>query len=389
MVNWRRVAIGGLVGGVMIFGIVRSIDMMLMQFGLDAGERLSNLRVYIAAAQAVLNGRDPYTVVIENGEVFTYPPFAAALFTPFALLPDTVAHWLVTGALVLAAVGVARLAPREGPVTRTGVLLLLALVLASGVFRDSLRFGQVSLFLVLAVLFDASLPDSSRWKGVLLGITAAIRLTPLAIVPFLLAGKQYKMAARAMAAFLVATLAGFAVAPGPSTAYWGELLWHTARVGDDGAWSNFALRGSLERTLGGAISTSAWIGLALIFAAGLAWLVYRRTSDQPRIDAGELVLVGGLASLVLSPITWTHHMGWVLAALPLLWARRHRLLAVASALMMALPVYALARGGYLGSWYEFGLALRMLLCVAAAAVLASGVRLPAPPRSAGSVGSPS
>src|SRR5690606_29634687 len=147
--------------------------------------------------------------------------------------------------------------------------------------------------------------------------------------------------------------------------------------------------GTLERTVGGAVSTSVWIGLALAFAAGLAWLVYRRTSEQPRVDAGELVLVGGLASLVLSPITWTHHMGWVLAALPLLWARGHRLLAVASAVMMLLPVYAIARAGYLGSWYEFGLALRMLLCVAAAAVLASGVRLPVRPRSKRSVGSPS
>lgn len=389
MVNWRRAALGGLIGCVMVLGIARSIDMVLMQFGLDPAERLSNLRVYLAAAEALLSGRDPYTVVLENGEVFTYPPFAAALFAPFALLPDTVAHWCVTGALVLAAVGVARLAPREGPLTRTGFLLLLAVLLASGVFRDSLRFGQVSLFLVLAVLVDAALPNTSRWKGVLLGVTAAIRLTPLAIVPFLLAGKQYTMAARAMAAFLGATLVGFAVAPRPSAEYWGELLWHTARVGDDGAWSNFALRGTLERTVGGAVSTSVWIGLALAFAAGLAWLVYRRTSEQPRVDAGELVLVGGLASLVLSPITWTHHMGWVLAALPLLWARGHRLLAVASAVMMLLPVYAIARAGYLGSWYEFGLALRMLLCVAAAAVLASGVRLPVRPRSKGSVGSPS
>jgi hypothetical protein len=67
-------------------------------------------------------------------------------------------------------------------------------------------------------------------------------------------------------------------------------------------------------------------------------------------------------------------------------------LAVASAVAMAVPFYYIAKNGYLGPFYEFGLVIRMLLCVAAAGVLASGVirrrsRAPGPPEEAASVGS--
>jgi alpha-1,2-mannosyltransferase len=387
-VKWRRAAIWVVV----VAAFVRAIDAVQLQFRMPVDERLDDLRVYLAAGNALLHGIDPYTVTLEHGEVFTYPPFAIALFAPLSMLPVAVAQWLVAVALFAVAVGLARRAPRVGPLTGAGFWVTLAVVLGSEVFYDSIRFGQVSLFLVLAVVFDATLPANSRWKGVLLGLTAAIKLTPLAIVPFLLVGKQYKMAARAAVAFFAASLLGFAIAPGPSREYWGKLLWSTARVGDDGSLGNFALRGTLERTVGGSISTSGWIGLALLFAGGLCWLIYRRTPARNQIPAGELVLVGGLASLVLSPITWTHHMGWMLAAVPLLWGRGYRVLAVASAVAMAVPFYYIAKMGYLGPFYEFGLVIRMLLCVAAAGVLASGVirrrsRAPGPPEEATSVGS--
>ncbi len=60
-------------------------------------DRLADLHVYWGAVRAVLHGDPLYGFHAENGDPFTYPPFAALVFLPLGLVPELVvdAVWTV------------------------------------------------------------------------------------------------------------------------------------------------------------------------------------------------------------------------------------------------------------------------------------------------------
>ncbi|MFG2005081.1 glycosyltransferase family 87 protein [Spirillospora sp. NPDC048911] len=70
-------------------------------------------------------------------------------------------------------------------------LLLLSVPLQSG-----LRFGQVSVFLVVLAFADAAGLVPARWRGVAIGLAGAIKLTPLIFVPYLLVIGERRAALR-------------------------------------------------------------------------------------------------------------------------------------------------------------------------------------------------
>ncbi|HWD09479.1 MAG TPA: glycosyltransferase 87 family protein, partial [Actinomycetota bacterium] len=146
-------------------------------------ERLPDLHIYTLAVTALVHGGSLY--MLHQGEAarFTYPPFAGLAFFPIAYLPEPVTRVLWT-LLTIAAVAVlcwvvtTRLPRRLGP--REVVWpLVTALVLASKPVQSNLWFGQISVLLTLAVVADVLAFSGRRGQGVLTGIAAAIKLTPL------------------------------------------------------------------------------------------------------------------------------------------------------------------------------------------------------------------
>ena len=147
----------------------------------------TDLHVYEHAGRAVLEGRpltgsDPVT-----GLPFTYPPFAALLLVPLALLPAGGGRGVVDGRVRRSAGGRRRRSCcRE--VGRPSPGWLVALLTAGAVALEpvwqNLTFGQVNLLLMLAVLVDVVRPDR-RWSGLLLGLAAGVKLTPLVFVVLL------------------------------------------------------------------------------------------------------------------------------------------------------------------------------------------------------------
>ena len=67
--------------------------------------------------------------------------------------------------------------------------------------RATLSYGQVDILLAAAVLYDLTLPDSSRRKGAAIGLAAGIKLTPAIFVAYLLMTRRYQAAATAAAVF--------------------------------------------------------------------------------------------------------------------------------------------------------------------------------------------
>lgn len=277
------------------------------------GDGLLDLRVYLAGGQQWLDGARLYTNEFRGplGLPFTYPPFAAALFGVLAVLPwvVTISLWTVAGLMALALTCIT--CARD---TKIGLGFAAACIALEPVWR-TLELGQINLILMGLVAADCLLPRTPWPRGLLIGLAAAIKLTPAIFILFFLARKQWRPVVTAGLSFAGCAVIGFALAPKDSAQFWLQTMFDHGRVGGLAYTSNQSLRGLLFR-LG--IDNSAWIVLCLAVVA-LTWFVVARTRD----DLAALVAVA-TAGLLISPVSWSHHWVWVAPALILL--RKHKAL---------------------------------------------------------------
>lgn len=272
-----------------------------------------DLRVYRGAVEFwARDGGMLYDYVNPNTRYgFTYPTFAALLMLPMAYLP----WWLVMAVSVAATVVVTvvlvwRLVPRLGQPVWFVVGVALALLIAFEPMRETVTFGQVNLLLLGLVAADLlwGLPAGRAWAGVGIGLATAIKLTPGVFIVYLLVTRRFRAAFVAMGTAAAATLVTAAVAPAASREFWTDALWDTDRVGNLAFVSNQSLRGLVARLDG-----PSWLWLLLVAAVVAFWAWRVRGAPY----AYGLALTGVLGCLV-SPVTWVHHLVWLIPALILL-----------------------------------------------------------------------
>ncbi|MCA0305954.1 MAG: glycosyltransferase 87 family protein [Actinobacteria bacterium] len=311
-VGRRGIALAGIAAGLMVLGF--------FAVALVRDVRYTDYEVYRGAVQYLLDGRGLYDFVLEGlpGQhmPFTYPPFAALVFLPSAWLPLGVGLYGWMAVLALLTVGLAAVVIDRSPAharkgTTEGRLVLglgaVGLLLSEPVV-NGITVGQVSLALVAAVIADAVLVPP-RWRGVLVGLAGAIKLTPLAFIPYFLVTRQWRAAAVASATAAGATALGFLVLPGESVRYWTQLLLDTSRVGEVDGVRNKSLLGVMAHWgIGGDAQRLLWLVLVLVLG-GVALARARRH----HLDGDEMaaVLVVGMMTTVVSPISWPHHLVWL------------------------------------------------------------------------------
>jgi alpha-1,2-mannosyltransferase len=335
-----------------------------------------DLRVYHGAVDAwIHHGGRIYDYRVPGTTYgFTYPPFAAVTMLPMALcgLHTAIAVGLLLN-LAATAVVLRILAPlglmRHGWFGCAVIVCLLALLEP---VRDTFSFGQVNLLLLALVLGDAWLLSTGRgrWAGVGIGLAAAIKLTPAIFIVLLLLARRPRAAGIATAVAAAATALAAWTAPGASRFYWTEAVWDTTRIGRLAYVSNQSLQGVLARlTEPAEPSRAAWLVVALAVLGIWAWRARRAAADGDLLGAFALT---GLAACLVSPITWVHHLVWLLPSLAILTEsglRRRRLLWVVGVLYVLLCSSVVwlwfddASGvdGFLGSntyvWITLGLLL--------------------------------
>ncbi|NUT37969.1 MAG: DUF2029 domain-containing protein [Hamadaea sp.] len=275
---------------------------------------------------------------------FTYPPFAALIMLPMGYLPMLDAAWINVGAslLVLTAVVAALLAPVA---ERCGwkhkwFPLLLAVPIATVLepVRESLGYGQVNILLFGLIMADLvalrwrtrqrtrETPQqwgtavqwflSGSWAGVGIGLATAIKLTPALFIVYLLVSRQWKVARTAIATTLAVTLIGFVFARQESIAYFTDVVFQTNRVGQADMTPNQSLAGLLAR-LYDVFNAPAllWITFTLVMlVVGLSRAAHAH-GEGDELTAFALI---GLTSNVVSPISWSHHLLYVIPAIVVL-----------------------------------------------------------------------
>lgn len=313
------------------------LALVLIGLVVHTGGRHIDLEVYRFGVQAWLGGGDMYGPLPETaGRIalpFIYPPFAAFVMVPLAVVPWAVA-WV--GLLVLSVIALGatlfvvarRLWPSGGlggALSVASIALPLALAVQPGRAIDfdhpiaggpplalepvlqTIEFGQINLLLMALVALDC-LVDRPKWpRGMLIGIAAAIKLTPAAFVLYFLLRRDYRSAAVAAVTGAVATAIGFAVAPGSSLTFW--LGNPAGGVSGSPFFTNQTFQAVLVRAgVDGPARTVGWL-LASAVLLALAAPVIRR-APAPL----ALVATAGVALLV-SPTSWSHHWVWIAPAL--------------------------------------------------------------------------
>src|ERR1700731_1334404 len=318
-----------------------------------------DIDVYRMGGQAWLDGRPLYDDGVEFHTPiglnlpFTYPPLAAIVFCPFAWLGLPVASvtiTLITLALLLVSTMIlltrldvwsnARVVP--GPAWLRRWLLTTLIVAAAAIWLEPIKanfaFGQINVVLMTLVIADC-MPRRTAWpRGLLLGLGIALKLTPAVFLLYFLLRRDNRAALTAMASFAAMTLLGFALAWSDSWEYWTRTVHHTDRIGGAALNTDQNIAGALARLgLDEHERFPLWVAACLLVLAATIWAMRRV------LRAGEPILAVicvALFGLVVSPVSWSHHWVWVLPAVlgtgTLAWRRRNVVLAVLSAIGVAL-----------------------------------------------------
>jgi alpha-1,2-mannosyltransferase len=284
------------------------------------GATFVDLHVYVQSGAALDHG-NLYSFVYRPrvpklALPFTYPPFAAILFYPLHLLPfDLVALCWQLG-IIAALYGCIVLALRM--LNRSDWRLAMVWTAVSmwlEPLRSTFHYGQIGVLLMLLVLWAAY---STRWwvSGLLVGVAAAIKLTPAITGFYLLGRRQWKAAGFSAIVFFATVLVSLLVTGDQGVRYFTKLLTDPGRVGAVGDLGNQSWPGVISRIAGhnegyGPGVLAAIVGTVLL--AVLAWrAVNSMSGGEDRL--GGLVVVQ-LVGLTVAPISWTHHWVWVVCVI--------------------------------------------------------------------------
>jgi alpha-1,2-mannosyltransferase len=270
-----------------------------------------DLNVYRLAVQDMVNGHDIYltSTPVDNLK-FIYPPIAAILMTPLLLGPYIVWQiiWTVVGTGALLSVLRRIKVPRGLAV---GVVAA-ALVLAMEPIRTTMGYGQVNTMLMALVVADLLPDDPGKTRriprGALIGLAAAIKLTPLLFVVFAFLIVKHRVAIMAIVSFAFFTGIAWILLPKESLEYWRSLGKGEVNTAGPVYVGNQSISGAMTRWFAEdrkTVITALAIGFVI---AGIATLVaawwWRRGE---KVFAIGLV---GLATCLASPLSWTHHHVW-------------------------------------------------------------------------------
>jgi alpha-1,2-mannosyltransferase len=312
--------------------------------------------VYWAAGRAVVHGESVFSPWMATQMVhslpFTYPPLAALCAVPFGLVPNRIGFlaWTLASIVMLGFVVRATMPNLVNRFSRPRIALTLAILVAlvSAPVMTGLGHGQLGIALMTMCIFDCISPRP-RWpRGLLIGIATAVKLLPGIFIVYLWLTGRRRAAITATVTAAVLSLGAAVVLPGDSRIFWTSRLFDNSRVGSNSYFSNQSLNGMLRRALG-SHAQLLWIASGVVVAiVGLRYAVQASRRGQELLGVCLAALVGILAS----PVSWVHHLVWIVPVLAVLLGDaidRRRV-----ALTLSLAAFFALRLPYLGESFDPG-----------------------------------
>jgi hypothetical protein len=256
------------------------------------------------AAGAILRGASPYppaklTVLLGMPQPFYWPPLMAVLTVPLAHLPfaSAITAWNAT-CIASFAGGLWLFGLRDWRI--------YALALLSFPFQESLYWGQAEgiYFLLMAIAWR----HRDSWRGgVALGVVIAAKLVAWPLLVWLLASRRYSAARAAVVTTVLLLLASWGVIDFQGMFSYPHLLSLDGLIFERSVLSMSAV--SLFIHVGMPPSASMLASVAVSLLVGGAALARGRGSET------SWFAVAVLASLLWSPLMWTHYLVVIFAPL--------------------------------------------------------------------------
>lgn len=293
--------------------------------------------IYRAGVREYLSGGEMYSQPMFAGDLalpFIYPPFGALVLAPltiFGWMSDEAAGNIMiiaSSALILLCLYLVLRAVVNGA-SRSQLWLFTAVawpvaLLIEPVWLNA-GFAQINVVLMALVVLDL-VPRRRRLpQGWLIGVAAAIKIAPLAMLLYFLLRRDFK-------AILVAAVSAVTMTVIAALARW-DATWEYFTVvllgmgtgsefGVDSTYtSNSSLKGMVMRFFdtreamdaNGLLLNAVWLVLAVlvILAGGALMLLLMR-----RGLAVDAWLVNAVVMLLISPVSWSHHWVWLALLLP-------------------------------------------------------------------------
>jgi len=284
-----------------------------------------DLDAYLAAGRAIWRGQPLYAPFLHHPfpdpalrPAYIYPPVFALLVAPLGLLSDAAANvvWLLIGQAALAAALVVILRwlrPSAWAVTT----ILCATATFYPLWIDAVQ-GQANLLVLLLVTAGiAGIVQGKPRLGAALGMAAALKLTPLILLVWLLLDRRIREAVWMFGALAAVTAAAAVLRFDDTLVFFRQVL--PALAQGTAIYANQSLQGVIARVATVNPYTQPWavvpwtylLGTILIVA--LVGLWFWRTRREPAL----LRVAAFLPILPLaSSVTWPHHL---VILLPVIW----------------------------------------------------------------------
>ena len=127
-------------------------------------------------------------------------------------------------------------------------------------------------------------------------------------MPYLIITRRARGALHAFITFIACEMVAFLITPGDSWTYWTRDILNSKRAGALLYMSDQNLSSALQRLHHGPVSALVLVpALVAIGVGGLALAAWAHRRSSTVLG----LLVCATTGLIISPITWVHHMVWV------------------------------------------------------------------------------
>lgn len=323
--------------GVIIATIVTTIQVRVTDFPID-------MIIYREGVKAFMQGGEVYSEPMMAGDIalpFIYPPFGALAMVPLAgdwFSNNTAGDIMIVFSNLLIGLLIILLAfylnkQRKTPFAGSDVFgvafLIWGIVLIFEPVRLNNGFAQINIVIMALVVLDLIPRKPLKWlpQGWLIGLAAAIKITPLAMLLYFLLRKEIKPIITAGVSAIVATLIAAAVRWDVAWEYFTVNLLSMGSGGDFGVetayQSNSSIKGFLERLFtsqeamnnASMLTNIIWLILAVATVVLGGWLMVALMRRGLKIEAW---IINSFIMLLISPVSWSHHWVWLAIAIPVL-----------------------------------------------------------------------
>lgn len=291
--------------------------------------------VYREGVKAFLEHRSVYSEPMMAGDIqlpFIYPPFGALAMVPLTTF-DAIDHTLAGNIMVILSdllvlvclYFVFRAVLKKPEFLLPVTAITWAIVLHFEPVDLNNNYAQINIVVMALVILDLVPRKQFLPQGILIGVAAAIKITPLAMLLYFLVRREWKQIATALFSAVAATLLAAAFRWEAFVEFFSSTLLDMVSGRDFGVGteyqSNSSIKGAIQRMYPSTESMEAngltiglaWIAASLIVIVVAAWLIKRLCAEQLLVDAQ---LVTALTVLLISPVSWSHHWVWLTLIIP-------------------------------------------------------------------------